>query len=77
MVEPAKYLINGTEIDDYPSDGKVYDFDHDSMKWVVRADVVPDISWLKADIQVYMVNHSIDYSESDTKAALLTKIEEA
>ena len=37
----------------------------------------PSNSWSKEHLQKYCDSHDIDYSESDTKAALLTKIEEA
>ena len=40
-------------------------------------EAVPDMSWLKADIQAYMDTHSIAYSAGDSKSELLTKIEEA
>ena len=37
----------------------------------------PSNSWSKEQLQKYCADRNIDYSESDTKAALLTKIEEA
>ena len=37
----------------------------------------PSSAWSKEHLQKYCDSHDIDYSESDTKAALLTKIEEA
>ena len=37
----------------------------------------PANSWSKENLQKYCDGFNIDYSESDTKAALLTKIEEA
>ena len=37
----------------------------------------PSDSWTKAQLQKYCDDRSIDYEESDTKAALITKIESA
>ncbi len=37
----------------------------------------PSDSWTKAQLQKYCADRSIDYEESDTKAALITKIESA
>ena len=37
----------------------------------------PSNCWSKEQLQKYCADRNIDYSESDTKAALLTKIEEA
>ena len=37
----------------------------------------PSASWTKAQLQKYCDGRSIDYEESDTKAELVTKIDEA
>lgn len=40
------------------------------------AEVRPDNSWLKADIQAWLTKHGIVYETSDTKAILLEKVGE-